>query len=315
MDNSIITFFDVMGYLMSKGITPTTEGPNTTPGWINIDCPWCGDKMKHLGINLENNGMSCWRCGGHNIGKLVQLLENCSWSEAMEIMEKYQNFNRPEKLEKTLVPAGKVEIPKEFRQNPLNETMIIAEMIPAYKFLESRGFLGCITKMLRKYELYYSGWWGIKYKFRILFPIYIHHQLVTFMTRDVTGKAKEPYISQPPNEAVIPCKHTLYGYDEVSPGATVVLVEGPIDQWKLGTGSLATWGTGWTMEQIALLRSLYPKKVYILFDSEEVAQEQAKKLGKAIWYCDSEVLYLDDHKDPGELTIQEGKEVMRELTK
>lgn len=306
MSNTTQKFFDPKAYFEAKRIDYATEGPNISQGWIGINCPWCGDKLKHLGINPENNRVVCWRCGGHNIGKLVQLIEDCSWSEAMEIMEKYQNFRRPEEPEgQIIIPPGYIEIPKEFVGIEVEIPKLVAT------FLHKRGLSA--KKTVHDNELYYSGHWGLDYKFRILIPVYIQHKLVTFMTRDVTGKSKTPYISQPPNEAVIPCKHTLYGYDEITPGSKVILVEGPIDQWKLGRGSLATWGTGWTIEQVKLLRTLYPSKVYILYDSEETAQERAKKLAKAIWFCDTEVMYLDNHKDPGELTLEEGREVMKEL--
>jgi hypothetical protein len=309
MNDIVIQFFNPIDYFDSKGIFHTNEGPNSSVGWESINCPWCGDIDQHLGINLENNALNCWRCGGKSIVKLVQLIEDCNWSGAVAVMEKFQSYNRPEKFPAPeRIPAGEVKVPKEFKR--------VGEGKPfghyhLNRFLTIRGFDSYQTP--KEKEIYYSGFWGVEYKFRILFPVYIHHQLVTFMTRDVTGKASKPYIACDPKDEIIPIKHTLYGHDDVTPSSPVVLVEGPIDQWKLGRGSLATWGTGWTIEQVALLRSLNPKKVYTLFDSEEIAQESAKRLSKAIWFCDTENLYLDDRKDPGELTLEEGKELMKGL--
>jgi hypothetical protein len=302
MSDLIQDYFDVKPYLEDRGVVYVL----TTEGWINTDCPWCGDTGQHLGIS-DDNHCHCWKCGGHNIGKLIQLIEDCDWAGAMAVMEKYQNYAKPGLLEQdTYVPPKQTIIPKEFGSKLGKYSG--PDMGIAYDFLKDRGMLDLHQ------ELYYSGFMGPQYKFRIAFPVYIRKQLVTFMTRDVTGKAKVPYIAQPIKEAVIPCKNTLYGYDECAPGGRVVLVEGPIDQWKLGRGSLATWGTGWTIEQVALLRSLHPSKVYILYDSEELAQQSAKRLASAIWYCSTEVVYLDDHNDPGELTMEEGKKLMGELT-
>lgn len=305
----VINFFDPIAYLESKGIKPSTEGPNSSPGWVNINCPWCGDSLQHLGINLETNACNCWRCGGKSIVKLVQLLEDCNWSQALEVMEKFQNYSKPILLEREdYIPSREIKIPKEFDR--ISRT--IGLPINLTGFLLNRGIT---HSMFPGKELYYSTNPIGKYRFRILFPVYLHKKLITFMTRDYTEKSKKPYIACDPKNEVIPIKHTLYGYDDVTPGGNVVLVEGPIDQWKIGSGSLATWGTGFTMEQVSLLRSLHPQKVYILYDSEEVAQEKAKKLSQAIWYCESEVVYLEDKKDPGELTIEEGRKIMEELIK
>jgi len=306
-DNIIIDFFDTRAYFDSRGLSYSDEGPNCSPGWVNVDCPWCGDSAKHLGFSLETNVGHCWRCGGKSIAKFVQEIEHCSWSEALAIMEEFQNYSKPGLLEKEgFIPPKDLIWPKGFTS--LKDPRVTVKIVD--DFLLKRGLDPITTKI--NHNLYYGGFLG-DYRFRIILPVYIRRKLVTFMTRDVTGKAETPYISQPPREAVIPCKHTLYGYDDVAPGGPVVLVEGPIDQWKLGRGSLATWGTGWTMEQVALLRSLHPSKVYILYDSEEIAQDAAKQLSKAIWFCSTEVLYLDDKKDPGELTPEEGQEVMKEL--
>ncbi len=305
MNNITIDFFDPIAYLNTKGISFV----NTTSNWIGLNCPWCGDSDKHLGINLENNACNCWKCGGHNIAKLVQLIEDCNWPIALSVMEQYQNYSKAGFLEKdTYIPPRQIEMPRDF--SIIDNSRLIPPRVGS--FLMKRGFAPSIIKTNK---IYYSPGPVGKYAFRIAFPVYIHKQLVTFMTRDVTGRAKIPYISQPINKAVIPIKNTLYQYDTVQPNETIVIVEGPIDQWKLGVGSLATWGTGWTIQQVSLLRSLYPKKVYILYDNEEVAQQSAKRLSKAIWFCNVEVICLDGVNDPGDLSIEEGKKLMEELIK
>jgi DNA primase len=227
----------------------------------------------------------------------------------MAVMEQFQNYDRALLTESSqFTPPKQIEMPKEFIS--LEDPKITVKIVD--DFLAKRGFDPTTTRI--NHSIHYSPGPAGDYKFRIAWPVYIGNQLVTFMTRDVTGRAKVPYIAQPVKEAVIPCKHTLYGYDDVAPGSNIVIVEGPIDQMKLGRGALATWGTGWTIEQVALIKSLHPNKVTILYDSEEIAQEAAKRLDKAIWFCPSEVMYLDDHNDPGELTLEEGREIMRSLT-
>jgi hypothetical protein len=311
MNEPIIDFFDVISYLDHKGISHTTTGEHSTPGWINIDCVFCGgDQSQHLGINLENNACNCWRCGGHSVGKLIQMLEDCSWQEALVIMEKYQSYNRPTAKIQDYTPPQQMTMPKEFIKLSIHPS---ENLRPAYRFLYSRGINFNDHIIALDYEIYYSPGPLGDYKFRLGIPIYIRKQLVSFVTRDVTGKATKSYLACPDNKSVTPWKNTLYPYDNITFNNAIVLVEGPFDVWKLGQKSLCTFGTGWTFSQVALLHSLFPKKVFILFDSEEIAQESAKKLSKAIWFCDCEVVYLDDKKDPGELTCKEGKQLMKEL--
>jgi len=64
---------------------------------------------------------------------------------------------------------------------------------------------------------------------------------------------------------------------------------------------------------VKLLRELNGSKIFILFDSEEIAQKSAKKLSEQIWWTESEVIELNGVKDPGELTVEQGKELMRSL--
>jgi len=304
-----IDLFDIIPYLDDKIISYATEGPNVTPGWIGITCLWCSDGSTHLGIHLDSNVVTCWKCGKHNIVSLVRVLENnCGYSKALAVMEKYQNINRIiQRDEENPNRPSKIELPKQFQK--LNWPKI---PLLVTRFLEFRGFDP--ETIIRGKELYFGGITG-RMRYRLILPIYLRHRLVSFLGRDLAKKPVIPYLNLEEEKSVLPIKSTLYGYDDVPPGGNVVVVEGTLDQWKLGPGSVATYGTAWTMEQVALLRELKPNKIIVLFDSEEEAQDQAKKLLQAIWFCPAESTYLDGVKDPGDLSVEEGKKLMGELRK
>ena len=309
MDNLTIGLFDVISYLNDKGVPFSTEGKHVTSGWIGLSCIFCDDTSDHLGVNLTSNYLSCWRCGiKGSVAKLVKEIEHSrSFSEVLYIMEKYQDISRLSliKDDAEFTPKLKIQIPTIFSKAVWPNVPNILKT-----FLFNRGFDP--EKTCRNKELYYGGIVG-KFKHRLIFPVTLRGKLVSWVGRDLSSRSSVPYLNLEEEKSVLPVKETLYGFDEAPPGRNIVVVEGIIDQWKLGPGSVATFGTQWTMSQVKLLRELNPNKIFILFDSEETAQKSAVKLSKQIWFCDSEVFYLDRVKDPGELTTEQGQKIMKDI--
>jgi len=144
---------------------------------------------------------------------------------------------------------------------------------------------------------------------------------VTYQARDVSGNARERYMSCPPEDEAVPLKHTLYGAPAAEGMETVVVVEGPTSVWRLGPGSVCTWGTAYTPEQVALLGA-WPRRI-VLFDMEPEAQEAAVRLA---WDCtglpgETRLMYLTANdlpaggKDPADLSDEQAAALMRELTR
>jgi DNA primase len=146
-----------------------------------------------------------------------------------------------------------------------------------------------------------------------MIPIYQNKQIVNFVGRDISGNAQIPYKPLPNEEALLPIKQTLYGIDNIEEGGSIVIVEGILDCWKLGKGAIATHGIAWSKAQLPLIHQKKPKKVYILFDNEPDAQSAADRLAAHIWYAETEVVSLNSHSDPGALTLDQGRELMKLL--
>ena len=53
---------DTKALLDDLGIDYKLSGKNVTSGWIEVNCPFCGDPSYHLGIS-PTNLFHCWRCG------------------------------------------------------------------------------------------------------------------------------------------------------------------------------------------------------------------------------------------------------------
>ena len=82
--------------------------------------------------------------------------------------------------------------------------------------------------------------------------------------------------------------------------------------WRLGPGSVATFGTGFTNEQVLLLAENF-KEVFIMFDDETIEDFTlcTKIAGLGI---DSKMLHLPiGLKDPAELTDKQAEKIMEVL--
>lgn len=320
-----LKLFDVKGYLEDKGIAYSTSGENISPGWIGINCPYCGDSKNHFGINLRNKLNSCWRCGNKgNPFTLVKVLEQETDSRIInEILKRYVSADVV--LPDIEYPAD-LALPQEFislwdwhkkmEEYNFNQwTVADGEMmapINAMAYLQARGY--CPEDAIQQYKLMWSGILG-KWAFRLIIPVFMNGRMVNFAGRATNGQ--EPTYKNCPNaRAPMPINDTLYGYDEIGMGETIVLCEGPLDKWRLGKGALATFGLVLTTAQALLLFKKKPKKIVFLYDSD-VSEDREKlkvvdrSVGK-IWFCPTETFILDKG-DPGELLCADAEKLMEDF--
>ena len=264
--------FDPIAYFEDRNISYSTEGKNVTEGWVNIECPFpfCNDPSNHLGINLESKLFSCWACGEKGgMDRLIQELEPCSWSKSQVILSQFQeNPYKDVPLDVKYPETGSKTVRSRDMKDILSPFM---DQFPKMhlNYLKSRDFDPEI--LIPKYRLkacYNTG----KYKFRIIAPVIMDSEIVSFVGMDVTRQAKIPYKNASDSESIIPIKSCLYNLDNASVATlgkkvtkeqinllirhgneTVILVEGITDVWRIGNGLRIGHGT---------------KRVYLLPDSD-----------------------------------------------
>lgn len=253
--------FDILRYLEDRGIRYWTEGDNISEGWIGIQCifPACGDPYNHLGVNLDNKRYSCWMCGeSGDIISFIRELEGVRFVVAKNIVEQYQEGfkrqrreNRHEKRQyDTVLPKGFMSISND------NVPSIVRH------YFETRNLS---VDLCVRYNLGYCK--HGKYGMRLIVPIYLNDEVVSFQAVDVTGKQDKKYLDCPEDRAIIYNKHLLYGIDGV--GEQVILVEGVTDKWAIGRDGVALFGKGYTAEQLVLLKKKAKGKVIkILLDAD-----------------------------------------------
>jgi DNA primase len=268
----------------------------TNSDWVNVErCPFCYDQKFHLGYNLSNNYFNCWKCGGHSTYDTLMLLLGLSYFEVRNLLSDYSVGDFVHKQKRTKPSLAKtMELPRGC--GPLKESH--------KRYLINRGFNP--DKISYIWRLQAAPHYGV-YKYRIVAPIYHDDVLVSYQTRDITGKAELRYLSASKDKELRPHKECLYGIDLV-PRRKVIVVEGITDAWRLGAGAVATFGIEWTNPQLLLLKRF--KEVFIIYDTSLHAQAQAQKLASAVaaFNIECSVVHLDDkYKDPAELPEREAE--------
>ena len=299
--------FDFVEFCIHNNID--TNPLDTGGKWININCPFCEDDDYHMGFNLRTNHFNCYKCGWHTQEQTVAKILQVSPGEAKRIVHEYRTGRAS--LRAPTEKDDKVHAKECFL--PLGSGGLKSRHL---HYLKGRGFKNP-SALAQLYGLKGTGCVG-DYGHRIVAPIFLKGRMVSYQARDITGKSKLPYKACAEEKEVIHHKHLLYAEDLV-PGDTVVVVEGIVDAWKLGPGAVATFGIGFSMEQVRRIARF--KKRLILYDQDAKGdgQKAAKKLVSALMGFSGETAraWLADlkkgQKDPGDLPEDEARKLMKGL--
>jgi len=248
--------FDVIGYLDSRGIDYRESGDNVGSNDVNIDCPFCGETRKHLGIHKSKGLLNCWLCNFAHLDRrpslydLIMTIEGCSFREAKAIAKEFSDeVGLPEPDAPPLVkPRRKVSLPEE-AETFHSKTYFKAHKRKASSYLSSRGFDP--AHLAEKYGLCFcpSG----KYTGRIIVPVYYEGELVTYLGRDYLGQSELRYLNCPISESKKSPRQCLYAWDFFdSSHGFVRVVEGVTDVWALDddctlalfTNKISRWQVG-----------------------------------------------------------------------
>lgn len=254
--------FDIESYLSSVGIPYKTDGKNVGSNDVNICCPFCGEHRYHLGIHRTNGKLNCWVCrfDGEtkkpNIIRLIMSLESIPYPKAMVIFDKFSYDGEQEEIVYNRVT--KVQLPDEAED--FESTSFIRQRDLALSYLMSRGFG---WEHINQYKLKFCPNGG--YAYRIIVPIYVDGELVTYIGRDYTWRSDLRYKNCPVKDSIYTPKQILYPLDDFK-GRHLRLVEGVTDRWRLGSIAMAIMTSKLSREQRALIISLKIDAISIIFD-------------------------------------------------
>lgn len=299
--------FDIVSYLEEKGILNRPFGKNVGRDWIGICCPFCDESGFHMGINMEHKGISCFVCGEK--GTIIKLLTKIegSYSKALDIINNSSPIYNYLKEEK----KGILKPPKNiFKLLDIKESEIYKK---ALEYFRERGFPEP-ESLFKDYNMFIDDPFLCGYyKGRAIVPIKLNGETVTYLGIDILGISNVKYLPHPKEKSLISIKSCLLGIDKINEGDEIVIVEGFIDQAKLGFGSVAAFGKIITDNQIKLLKVKKVSKVHLLLDSD--ASDKAKKTAGKIYWCPVVSHTLNGYKDPGEMSVLEARKLMWDIRK
>jgi hypothetical protein len=295
-----------MRFCEDHNIDYAKSGKHARPGWTNISCPFCsGHPGFHGGFNIKESYYNCHRCGSHYLPKVIAVLTGVNQNVAYYLIKKYSIDSEP--INQQTTPKNQpsqLAFPSELKQ--LTEK--------AKNYLINRKFDP--EKLVASWGLLSTPHWGF-YKNRIFAPIYQKGQLVSYQTRDITGKHPQKYLACFQEEEVIQHQRCIYGLDQAI-SDTCIVVEGITDVWKLGPGAVGTFGIDFTKQQAQLIAMNF-SKVFIMFDSEPQAQEKADELRCLISSAFTNSVevenlpFIIDGIDPGDLSQDDANDLMKEI--
>lgn len=250
----------VIEFLKDHGIRIWNPGEHhhVTRNYIGFDCPFCSPNSGRVraGYHLTKNFISCWTCGGHSIGSTLSELTGKSISECLRTLDPFTSWHTiPKKVQ------GRLKIPSGV--GPL--------LPPHIRYLEKRGFDPDV--LVQTWKIGGIGN-SATHPWRIFIPIESNGEMVSWTTRTIS---KNPirYRSAEAEHERMSAKSILYGEDLI-PGHSIIVHEGPTDVWRTGPGSVATMGLTYTTAQVRRIAS-FVKRV-ICYDSEPQAQIRATSL-------------------------------------
>ncbi len=261
-------------------------------GWLQIrHCPFCDSDNYTLGWNLSSSYSSCWRCGHHHADKLLEAL-GISHDKARSLLGGIDTGPEAFECEKTRfslqIPAG---------IGPL--------LPPHHRYLAYRGFNP--AEIVRRWSVQGIGI-ASKLSWRLYIPIYQQGVQVSWTTRAIGSRAQPRYVSASASEESVNHRRLIYGMDYCK--TSIVIVEGPIDAWKIGPGAGALFGVGFLSAQVLLLAKFARR--YVCLDSSPEAQVRARELVDQLSVFPGVTQnILLDAKDPGEANPKEIRQLRR----
>lgn len=307
---------DIAKLYQTHGIMTAGAGnKHHREGWMQTACPFCsGNEGFHLGFNLENHYFNCWRCGFHPSNKAIAAILHIPIRQANKLIREYSGAYISKK---DAVKA--VKIKKKALKEPTNLKKILNGFnSPLIYMKKKRKFTEPQIRLLQKhYKLKCTGAVSsldnINLRFRIFAPIIWEGKMVSWQTRDSTGKSPLKYIACPKVRELIHHKHVLYNPPERK--EVVILVEGIFDVWKLFlSGYPATCGFGVELktEQILLLKKY--KKVILFLDPDRAGQRKEKDIFKTLLFAGVNVAEVLNPfgVDAGDMTEKQINHVLKD---
>lgn len=288
--------FNTIKFLEDYNIPYMASHSILTKDFVGLDvCPFCGatgNGKPYFAMRKHSTGTNCWICHTNDFYATIKILTGINDNNRLkDIYKRYGNkkaslnyYSDDKEIQRPISIAV-----------PGNVGMISS----VKKYLKSRDFDP--EYIWNKYNLKNTTY-DRNFRYRIIIPITYNNRVVSYTARDYTDQQENKYMSCKNELEIIPHKNILYGIDNVR-SKNVLWIEGPTDVWRIGDGSVSSFGTEWKLEQLMLLYQKF-ENIFILFDSgEEEALKHAEKAAVVLTTVgrNCEIIELSEVGDPDEL--------------
>lgn len=284
-------------------------------GWVNVECPYCtGNPGYHMGFNVVGKYYYCFRCKGHPTVLTLSKILGVDYDSASKVAKDYKIYT---------IGNPFLNVGTEVKQIGVKELRLPSEVSKSLnskqrQYLIERGFNP--NRLVKNYGLMGTGPASIiktgegkklSLKHRIIYPIFWRGKMVSWQSRDFTGKQEIKYITCPMEYEQLHHKHILYCKNGYMPEKVGVCVEGSFDVWRLDDIAMATFGIAYTPTQMRVLSQL--KKLFIWYDPDPQAQVQAGILADQLHARGVETTNINTNKDPADLSADEANYIVKQL--
>jgi DNA primase len=268
-----------------------------TDGYINIDCPRCspGSGKFRLGWNVRGGFFHCWSCGKLSTISIWAELSGRSYKQVRQL---FKDSATDDVSYEPPRPPGKLKLPRGIKHL----------QGPHIKYLTKRGFSSLQIADLQTYwKIQGIDWHNPALAWRIFIPVIIDGETISWTTRAIGDSNPRRYITARDDQQKFSIKDVLYGVDYCQ--HSIVVVEGPIDVWKIGPGAVALMGLDYSQSQLYEISRF--RNRYICLDSTNEAQDVARRLCNEIKSFPGNTfnIRLRTGKDPGECSDEELKKI------
>lgn len=293
---------DIESLLEDIHVDYKVSGKNISRHCIGIACPFCGDSSTHLGIFKENKNYNCFICGSKgSLPALLKELTQDDWGSVFKLIESHskgfvsvlhtQTYQRPVSFNMKAVRGIKQGLNKLHRA-----------------YLLGRGFNPEYFE--EKYKLM-SGTEIGPYKHRLIIPIIKEREIVSFISRDITGLSSLRYKNHPDNKSVIPVKETIYNLDNVHDIA--IITEGVFDVWSFDPHGIGLYGTQYTYIQLYEIFKKKFQKIIICLDPKELKIAKKLAFDLSSFVPEIKICKIESGEDPAEAAISEIIDIKKEI--
>jgi DNA primase len=282
--------------------------PEVSKSCVGIDCPFCGDIGKHLGIFREHGNYYCWKCGSKgSLFRLLHILKGISWEEYLDKLDiSYKGMGTSVKETLTAI-FKKHSKRKESVEITRQEHKEFKETWKELSIVQNKLILRFLNKRQLNYNdlQYYGAKIAISGKFihRLIIPIpapFIGND-ECFIARDLTGQAIKKYVVESDiNIHQIP----YYNFPLDMPYKELVITEGIFDVWAIKNYfATCLFGKVLSLHQFNSVVAMndHIKTIIIALDGDAKKDTLKLKAQLKPFFEEVKTLYLPEKEDPSSL--------------